>query len=425
MFMRLDDLTDKLVGKSARGKRPFVRWPEELVDYTKAVSQSNAEDMVISGVLILLAIPLAVILGTLPPGLEILHNFLRLMLLLIAAGGGLGIIIAFIGYEMENADDVEDEQSRKTGEIMKPLLGKDPYLDLRLAAFLTVGAMPEWLREQMRHESVYEKGPGWRKAHLVEELCSGEYFTPAEDFKRLLSKMKLRDDKGPEWASAWKKIRVVAELYSRRRAGMDCEDLLSKIEVREEYPDWVREWQKTRFSEEPYTVERAGLDYLILMNRIARLDECPSTFFGESFPSVDYRLPSSLKDSVVEIVLFLSSLPDSGEEPDEKTMEAVMDSIDSLATIDGESFTTAARRLHGEEEDKARAEKKAAEDKARADYNDGIMELVDTTRSMLAVRNDEGYRAILRGMDRLSKINETGGRGTESADVSPACKADG
>lgn len=43
-----------------------------------------------------------------------------------------------------------------------------------------------------------------------------------------------------------------------------------------------------------------------------------------SFPGVNYRLPGSLKDAVGEIILFLSALPDSGEEPDEETMEAVV-----------------------------------------------------------------------------------------------------
>ena len=62
-----------------------------------------------------------------------------------------------------------------------------------------------------------------------------------------------------------------------------------------------------------------------------------------------------------EIILFLSTLPDSGEDPDEETMEAVMRAIDRLAAIDGESFTEAVRRLRKEDEDK----KKAAEDKAK------------------------------------------------------------
>lgn len=53
-----------------------------------------------------------------------------------------------------------------------------------------------------------------------------------------------------------------------------------------------------------------------------------------SFHGVNYRLPGSLKDAVGEIILFLSALPDSGEEPDEETIEAVVSTIDSLATID-------------------------------------------------------------------------------------------
>lgn len=43
----------------------------------------------------------------------------------------------------------KDRRFKAARKILKPLRGKDPYLDLRAAAFLTVGAMPEWLLTRM------------------------------------------------------------------------------------------------------------------------------------------------------------------------------------------------------------------------------------------------------------------------------------
>ena len=312
MFIRLGKLADKLVGKTARGKRSFIRWPKELVDYTKAVNH-NAGNMVIGGasILLVLSIPLAIMLATL---LEI-HDFLRLMLLLIAAVAWAGVmadvITAFIA-DMDIAD-MENEQSRRTGEIMKPLLGNDPYLDLRLAAFLTVGAMPKWLQEQM--------GLGSRP-----------------------------------------------------------------------------EWRRARLAEEPYTVERAGFDYLDLMLRTEQLDKTPSMFYGKSFPSAGYKLPDSLKDAVGEIILFLSSPPETEKDPGEDTVGSVMDTIDHLATIDGESFTAAVRRLHAEE-------KNGKKNKVESGRDDEIMKAVAAANNAMTVRTDEQYKAVLQGMDRLSKMS--------------------
>lgn len=211
-------------------------------------------------------------------------------------------------------------QCTKTSEIMEPLLGKDPYLDLRAAAFLTVGAMPEWLREQMS----LERRPEWRRARLAEE---------------------------------------------------------------------------------PYTVERAGFDYLNLMLRIEQLDKTPSMFYGKSFPPASYRLPDSLKDAVGEIVLFLSSLPESGEKPREDVVKTVMDTIDSLAIIDGKSFTATLRR--------AKAEAVREKDDA---YNGAILDAADAARDRLSAKNDEGYKIIARGMDRMDKLSRASVPAIEAAD---------
>lgn len=165
-------------------------------------------------------------------------------------------------------------------------------------------------------------------------------------------------------------------------------------------------WQKTRLAAEPYTVERAGVDYLRLVSRIEMRDEASD---GELRGELDHRLPDSLKEAVGKIVLFLSSLPDSEEAPSTDAMEAVIGMIDGFATIDGESFTAVVRRLYEEE-----ASKK------KADYDGEVMRAVDTTKNALTARTDEGYKAILRGMDRLSKISKECERAAVSADVQRA-----
>ena len=153
--------------------------------------------------------------------------------------------------------------------------------------------------------------------------------------------------------------------------------------------------------------ERAGLDYLELASSIELWDGAPDgSFHGKSFPSSNRRLPDPLKDAVVEIVLFLSSLPDSWEEPDEETMEAVMRAIDRMATIDGESFVEAVRRLREEDEDK----KRAAENKARADYNGEVMKAVDASMNTMDAKADEQYEAVQRGMNLLSKMDKLAAR---------------
>ena len=165
-------------------------------------------------------------------------------------------------------------------------------------------------------------------------------------------------------------------------------------------------WQKTRLAAEPYTVERAGVDYLRLVSRIEMRDEAPD---GELRGELDHRLPDSLKEAVGKIILFLSSLPDSEEAPSADAMEAVIGMIDGFATIDGESFTAVVRRLYEEE-----ASKK------KADYDGEVMRAVDTTKNTLTARTDEGYKTILRGMDRLSKISKECERAAVSADVQRA-----
>ena len=359
-FLKLDDLADRLVGKAARGARPVIRWPREVIDFTllRNFAVAGRAMRVIARLFFLVSILFFAsklfFASHLPIGVGVASLLASLLL------GFMSFIAA------------ADEQSRRTGEIMKPLLGKDPYLDLRLAAYLTVGVMPEWLRKQMDPEKTLEwEESGQKKTPLADGPHSRGHVRPTEP-----DAPALYDEDAHHMTHTW------------------CGP----------------EWQKARLAKEPYTVGRAGLDYLDLMSRIERLDKTPSPFYGKPMPPRDRWLPGSLKDAVGEIILFLSALPDSGEEPDEETMEAVMSTIDRLATIDGESFTEAVRRLREEDEDK----KKAAEDKAKADYNGGIMRTVNATRDALAVENDDEYKEIQKGMARLGKISEAGERAAES-----------
>lgn len=331
LFMRLDDLTDKIVGKTARGERPFIRWPKEMTSLKKAYNKCNAGCVMFSAGALL---GLTAILGLVGLALAALASPLIASLLTtslvtvitpsIVVGGaliGVGYIIA--------SSVLEDQLFCKISDLMEPLLGKDPYLTLGAAAFLTVGAMPEWLRAQMASEEI---------------------------------------------------------------------------------PDWG----KKRLAEEPCTVERAGLDYLSLMSGIGLLNLTPDewSFNGKTPPPADCRLSDSLKTVVVEIVLFLSSLPDSREAPGGDTVEAVIDTIDHLATINGESFAAAVLRLHEEEENKK-----------KADYDGEVMNAVDAAKSTLTVRNDEQYKTVLRGMGRIDKLGRLAAASAEAADRQRAATA--
>lgn len=306
LFIRLGKLSDRLVGKTARGKRPVIRWPKEIASFKKASIKNDAGVVILFvGVLWNLA-SLAGMLWTLPSILDdiltarpLSSGLLRSGLLSITAWT-LSFLLICIGCSMMATDRLFFEIS----VFMESLLGKDPHLTLGAAAFFTVGAMPEWLRAQLSKES-------------------GSVRRPA--------------------------------------------------------------WLETRLAAEPYTVERAGLDYLELVSRIELRDETwDGSFHGKPFPSVYYRLPDSLKEAVGKIVLFLSSLPDSREAPGEDAVEAVMDTIDRLATIDGESFTETVRRLHEEAENK----KKEEGDKTRDDYNGGAMSSLDTANNALDAKTD-------------------------------------
>ena len=309
-FTRLGDLTAKVVGKVVGDKRPAVRWPEEIASFKKNVKKSNAVKASIGSSLALIGSVFILTISVLPVLLHFAGLNVELFCKLGLVIPLLSLVLLITGVVL---DCLDTEQCGETSEIMEPLLGKDPYLDLRAAAFLTVGAMPEWLREQMS----LERRPEWRRARLAEE---------------------------------------------------------------------------------PYTVERAGFDYLDLMLRIEQLDKTPSMFYGKSFPSAGYRLPGALKDAVGEIILFLSSLPETEKDPGEDTVRSVMDTIDHLATIDGESFTAAVRRLHAEE-------KNGKKNKGEAGRDGEIMQAVDAANNAMTVRTDEQYKAVLQGMDRLSKVS--------------------
>ena len=318
-------MTDRLVGRTARGERPVIRWPKAVADLKLAENWGAAN--IALGVTTLSSFIIGLALASIPIA-SIPSSILALGSIAAFLGSFVLAILSLTSvYALDNYKEKENvTRGSKTRQIMEPLLGKDPYLDLRLAAFLTMGAMPEWLRAQMRHESSSARRPAWLEA---------------------------------------------------------------------------------RFTEEPYTVERAGLDYLELASSIELWDKPPcGSFHGKSFPSSNRRLPDPLKDAVVEIVLFLSSLPDSWEEPDEETMEAVMRAIDRMATIDGESFVEAVRRLREEDEDK----KRAAENKAMADYNGEVMKAVDASMNTMDAKADEQYEAVQRGMNLLSKMDKLAAR---------------
>ena len=310
LFIRLGRLEDRIVGRATDGKRRAIRWPASLLGLKKINNRlwMGVAACIAGGLMFLGAA------GSFPGSIP---AFMWLFSLGLALTAG-GVVLTAWGLAKRS-------EMKSLYGIMGPLLSKDPYLDLQSAAFLTVGAMPEWLKTQMDSEPDSVEAPGW---------------------------------------------------------------------------------QKTRLAAEPYTVERAGVDYLRLVSRIEMRDEAPD---GELRGELDHRLPDSLKEAVGKIILFLSSLPDSEEAPSADAMEAVIGMIDGFATIDGESFTAVVRRLYEEE-----ASKK------KADYDGEVMRAVDTTKNTLTARTDEGYKAILRGMDRLSKISKECERAAVSADVQRA-----
>lgn len=313
MLIRLGDLADKIVGRANGAKRQAIRWPEELLDYKEASRQY--------------CVGVALDAGSFMPtlaGLALLYVAWAMSSLISL---GLGLVVSSIGVlfwvstsedqaSMKNIGRKKMEQREWVVQTMSPLLGKDPYLDLRAAAFLTVGAMPKWLWKQMLREPGSVEGPGW---------------------------------------------------------------------------------QKTRLAAEPYTVKRAGLDYLDLMSEIElRGKALCGEFRGEPFPPLDHRLPSPLKEAVGKIILLLSSLPDSGKEPEEDAVEAVMDAVDRLATIDGRSFAAAVRDSFME-----------AKDKEKADYNGEVMSAVDASMHAQASEAGERSKTVQENMETLRKMSET------------------
>ena len=313
MLIRLGALADRIVGRAPDGKHRAVRWPKELLDYKEASRQY--------------CVGVALNAGSFMPtlaGLVLLYVAWAMSSLISLC---LGLVVSSIGvlFWVSTSEDQESmrnigrkkmEQREWVVQTMAPLLGKDPYLDLRSAAFLTVGAMPKWLWKQMLREPGSAEGPGW---------------------------------------------------------------------------------QKTRLAAEPYTVKRAGLDYLDLMSSIElRGKALCGKFRGKSFPVVNYQLPDSLKEAVGKIILLLSSLPDSGKEPGGDAVEAIMDAIDRLATIDGRPFVAAVRDSFME-----------AKDKEKADYNDEVMNAVDASMHAQALETGERSKTVQENMETLRKMSET------------------
>lgn len=329
MLIRLGDLADKIVGRANGAKRQAIRWPEELLDYKEASRQY--------------CVGVALDAGSFMPtlaGLALLYVAWAMSRLISLC---LGLVVSSIGVlfwvstsedqaSMKNIGRKKMEQREWVVQTMSPLLGKDPYLDLRAAAFLTVGAMPKWLWKQMLREPDSVEGPGWQKARLAAE---------------------------------------------------------------------------------PYTVERAGLDYLDLMSEIElRGKALYGKFRGEPFPSLDYRLPSPLKEAVGKIILLLSSLPDSGKEPEEDAVEAVMDAVDRLATIDGRSFVAAVRDSFME-----------AKDKVKDNYNSEVMSAVDASMHAQAFETGERSKTVQENMETLRKMSETAAAPAPAVEASDPSQA--
>ena len=246
----------------------------------------------------------------------------------------------------------------------------DSDLTLRRAASRTVGAMPEWLKKQADH------------------------LTP-DRWKLVMHDL--------EWKTGYKVDRnnPMPEEALRENSRYDDERLYDDVQL---YYEWLDspEWLKKQFDEEEYSVERAGLEYLDLMLKIGKgIDPGDEGYQGRAFPSLDYKLPSSLRDTVNEIVRFLKSLPDSTERPREDVAETVMETISSLATIQGKSFTAALRDAKAEELAKIRE----AENKRRNAYNDAILSAVSVAKSRMPDENDVARNILLHDIDKLDKLS--------------------
>ena len=326
MLIRLGDLADRIVGRANGAKRQAIRWPKDLLDYKEASRQYCVGVALFAGeVMLALAGFVLVYVGCKMSSLTGICLGFAVPLMVM-------LFWAFESKDPESIGRKKMEQREWVVQTMSPLLGKDPYLDLRSAAFLTVGAMPKWLWKQMLREPGSVEGPGW---------------------------------------------------------------------------------QKTRLAAEPYTVKRAGLDYLDLMSEIElRGKALCGEFRGEPFPPLDHRLPSPLKEAVGKIILLLSSLPDSGKEPEEDAVEAVMDAVDRLATIDGRSFVAAVRDSFME-----------AKDKEKADYNSEVMNAVDASMHAQTLETGERSKTVQENMETLRKMSETAAAPAPAVEASDPSQA--
>lgn len=327
LSIKPDDLADKIVGPGHGGKRKAIRWPEKLLELLDA-HKSYIRAFEIS---IFFAVTFVVVFPVIV-GWRLMFCSQPASLAAALMGSTLASFGCFFWSEFWPSWESDEDLEARYGvafQTMESLCGKDPYLTLRSAAFLTVGAMPEWLKTRMNSE------PGSGVSERQWALAAGE----------------------------------------------------------------------------PTPEQRAGLEYLDLMLKIENgLDTGKEGYRGETFPEVDYRLPNSLKEAVGKIILVLSSLPDSWEEPREDTVKVIMENIGRLATIRGASFAAALRDAKSEE----LARKIEAENRKNDAYDNEIMDALKG--SPAPAPTDEGYKAILRGMDRLDKINMVKTTAMEAAD---------
>lgn len=400
VFIRLNDLEDKIVRRPTGSRRPVIRWSKNVRKF-----RDVRNSLILSPLFFLLAF----FVGGLFHSASLFAPFFTIAALSAMPMGDL----------IDSSGKVNVDGLAKTEGALRPLLGKDPHLTLRTAAFLTVNAMPEWLKKQIKyvpsidilkhdleHRMEYEArfaNRGHREMGRDERRRERRRI-----FHEFNGLIMMGTGPGADEDCLWIQRRMVDEACSVILRGQEELERESdgKPPVAPKRESLITEEPYSRLNEKPYSSERAGLDYLDLTTRIENgLDTGREGYLRKALPSLDYRLPSSLKDAVVEIILFLSSLPESGEKPREDVVKTVMDTIDSLAIIDGKSFTATLRR--------AKAEAVREKDDA---YNGAILDAADAARDRLSAKNDEGYKIIARGMDRMDKLSRASVPAIEAAD---------
>lgn len=135
-FTRLDDLADRVVGKAAVDKRQTIRWPDEIASLKKNVGIDNVVQAVLGACLIaaIISIPVSVLSDAF--GGDLFFKLEVVAALLVS------VVVLAMTWRSPLSPDWMLGSTKKARRIMEPLLGKDPYIDLRAAAYLTGGPCP-------------------------------------------------------------------------------------------------------------------------------------------------------------------------------------------------------------------------------------------------------------------------------------------